>query len=101
MRNLNSLITALALSITTALVGCAASSDEVTDNTDGEASAPGTVDLWQDPSAGWHFHVVSGNKHILMTSEAYSSRTAAINGVLSTLDNGVDPAQYQVLPAAH
>jgi uncharacterized protein YegP (UPF0339 family) len=101
MRNINSLIAALALSFSTALVGCASSGDEIIDNADEETSAPGSVDLWQDTASQWHFHVVSGNKNILLTSEAYANRTAAINGVLSTLNNGVDPAQYQVLPAAH
>ncbi|MDB4958609.1 MAG: hypothetical protein JWO36_6178 [Myxococcales bacterium] len=101
----NSLIAALVFGLVSSfsitLVGCATSADEVTDNADAETSAPGSVDLWQDASSQWHFHVVSGNKRILLASEAYSSRTGAINGLLSTLDNGVDPAQYKVLPAAH
>ena len=68
-------------------------------STASRASA-GTIDLWQSTD-GWHFHVVAGNSTILLTSEAYTSRTGALNGVLSTLNNGVDPASYQVLPAAH
>jgi uncharacterized protein YegP (UPF0339 family) len=101
MRNLNSLIAVLALSFSTALVGCASTGDQITDTSNDEASAPGSLDVWQAADGQWHFHVVSGNKRILFTSEAYTSRTSAITGVLSTLDNGVDPAQYKVVPAAH
>jgi uncharacterized protein len=95
MRNLNSLITALVLSTAT-LVGCASTGDAITDADDGDSTAAGKFDLWQASDAQWHFHLKSGNGRILLTSEAYSSRTGAINGVLSVLDNGVDPAQYVV-----
>ena len=37
-----------------------------------------------------------GNGRTLLTSEGYTSRTGALNGVLSVLDNGVDPAMYQL-----
>ena len=101
MRNINSLITVLALTFATfATTACATSGDEQTgdDYSDAEsnASAPGKVDLWQATDGQWHFHLVSGNGRTLLTSEAYTSRTGAISGVLSVLDNGVDPAQYQV-----
>ncbi|MBV8757580.1 MAG: YegP family protein [Deltaproteobacteria bacterium] len=99
MRRLHSLVTALALATAT-LTGCMSGSDDSTASIDGESSLPGSIDLWQSTD-GWHFHVVAGNKRILLASEAYASRTAALNGVLSTLNNGVDPASYQVAPAAH
>lgn len=97
MRNINSLITVLALSFASiTAVGCATSGDEMGDefaDAESNASAPGKLDLWQ-AGDGWHFHVVSGNGRTLLTSEAYTSRTGALNGVLSVLDNGVDPAMY-------
>jgi len=99
MRNINSLITILALSFATlSTTACATSGDESSEFDDAEsnASAPGKVDMWQSTDGQFHFHVVSGNGRILMTSEAYTSRTGALNGVLSVLDNGVDPAQYQL-----
>lgn len=101
MRNINSLITVLALSFATlSAAGCATSTGDATGDeyadAESNASAPGKLDLWQSTDSQWHFHVVSGNGRTLMTSEAYTSRTAALNGVLSVLDNGVDPAQYQV-----
>ncbi len=69
-------------------------------STDDESSLPGSFDLWQSTD-GWHFHLRAGNKRILLTSEAYSSRTAALGGVLSVMNNGVDPSTYQVLSGAH
>ena len=103
MRNINSLITILALSFAslsaTVLGACATSGDEYGDeyvDAESNASAPGKVDLWQSTDSQWRFHVVSGNGRTLLTSEGYTSRTGALNGILSVLDNGVDPAQYVV-----
>ena len=97
MRNVNSLITALVLSFSTiAAVGCATSgSDEDVSEVDGEAGSAGKFTMWS-AGDGWHFNVKSGNGSILLTSEAYSSRTAAINGMLSVQNNGVDAAMYEV-----
>jgi uncharacterized protein YegP (UPF0339 family) len=100
MRNLNSLITIVALALApTAIVGCA-NSDDVTDNSNADSTAAGKFDLWQSTD-GWHFHLKSGNGAILLTSEAYTERTSAINGALSTMTNGVDTAQYSVHQAAN
>jgi uncharacterized protein YegP (UPF0339 family) len=100
MRRLNYLLAALVLS-TASLAGCAAGgSDDSIVSTDDESTLPGSFDLWQSAD-GWHFHLVAGNKQILLASEAYSSRTAALNGLLSVMNNGVDPAQYKVVAATH
>lgn len=100
MRRLHSLLTALVLSTAT-LAGCAAGgSDDSIVSTDDESTLPGSFDLWQSAD-GWHFHLVAGNKRILLASEAYSTRTGALAGVLSVMNNGVDPSMYEVLPAAH
>ena len=98
MRNVNSLITVLALSFASiSAVGCATSGDEINDefsDAESNASSPGKVDLWKSADGQFRFHVVSGNGRTLLTSEGYTSRTGALNGVLSVLDNGVDPAMY-------
>jgi uncharacterized protein YegP (UPF0339 family) len=100
MRNINSLITILALSFASlSVTACATSGDEYGDefvDAESNASAPGKVDLWQSTDGQWRFHVVSGNGRTLLTSEGYTSRTGALNGILSVLDNGVDPAMYQL-----
>jgi uncharacterized protein YegP (UPF0339 family) len=98
MRKVNSLITALVLSISTiTAVGCATSGDEDDlSDVDGEAASAGKLTFWQASDGQWHFNLKSGNGAILQTSEAYTSRTGAINGALSVLENGVDKAQYEV-----
>jgi uncharacterized protein YegP (UPF0339 family) len=103
MRNTNSLIAALVLSLSTvAAVGCATGTDDdnTTDTAD-ESSAAGKLTFWQASDGQFHFNLKSGNGSVLMTSEAYSTRTASINGALSVLENGVDTAQYQLAPALH
>lgn len=97
MRNINSLIAALVLSFSTvATVGCASVGADEDSEIDGEAASAGKLAFWQATDGQWHFHLKSGNGSILLTSEAYTSRTGAINGALSVLENGVDPAQYSV-----
>jgi uncharacterized protein len=103
MRTFHSLITVALLSLSTvAAVGCATTgADDGYGDESADSSAAGKFDLWQATDGQWHFHLKSGNGAILLTSEAYTNRTGAINGALSVMDNGVDAAQYQVLPAAH
>lgn len=97
MRNINSLIAALVLSLSTvATVGCASVGADEDSEIDGEAASAGKLAFWQATDGQWHFHLKSGNGAILLTSEAYTSRTGAINGALSVLENGVDPTQYAV-----
>lgn len=102
MRNLNSLITVLVLSFSSlAAVGCATSgADEDISEIDGEAAGAGKFNLWQSTDGQWRFHLKSGNGAILLTSEGYTSRTGAINGMLSMQHNGVDPAMYAVKKTA-
>jgi uncharacterized protein len=96
MRIASSLITSIILSFATiSTLGCASSGDEYSE-TDDEAAGAGKLSFWQATDGQWHFNLKSGNGAILLTSEAYSGRTGAINGALSVLDNGVDPAMYEV-----
>lgn len=98
MRNLNSLITVFVLSFSSiAAVGCATSgAEDEYSETEDEAAGAGKFTLWQSTDGQWRFNLKSGNGATLLTSEAYSSRTAAINGVLSMQTNGVDSAMYSV-----
>ncbi len=99
MRIATSLITVLTLSFST-LVGCATTEGDELSETDDEASASGKLSFWAATDGQFHFNLKSGNGAILLTSEAYSGRTGAINGALSVLENGVDPDMYLVKPAA-
>jgi uncharacterized protein len=96
MRKLNSLLSSLVLSLSVfvAAPGCAVSGDEDEyGELDGEAAAPGQIDL-RASTAGWQFDLFAGNKNLLLSSDAYTTRTGAIGGVLSLLKNGVDPNRY-------
>jgi uncharacterized protein len=103
MSKLLSLITVLALTFSTAtLVGCATSGDgeDVAAHED-EAASVGKLAFWQATDGQWHFNLKSGNGRVLLTSEAYTSRTGAIGGALSMLENGVDEAMYKIVPATN
>jgi hypothetical protein len=101
MRNLNSLITVLVLSFSSiAAVGCATSGTDEYSESEDEAAGAGKFTLWQSTDGQWRFNLKSGNGATLLTSEGYSSRTAAINGMLSVQSNGVDPDMYQVRQTA-
>ncbi|CAN5615192.1 hypothetical protein BH11MYX1_BH11MYX1_29980 [soil metagenome] len=100
MRKLNSLITVLVLAFaTTASIGCATTGEDDISDADSNSTAAGKFDLWQSTD-GWHFHLKAGNGAILMASESYTSRTAALNGILAVENNGVDNAQYKVVQGA-
>ncbi|HEY4244605.1 MAG TPA: YegP family protein [Kofleriaceae bacterium] len=96
--------TILAFAAALSLAACAteptASTDGTNQSTD-DSSGTGKFDVWQASDQQWHFHLKSGNGAILLTSEAYADRTGAINGALAMMNDGVDPAQYAVVAAAH
>ena len=94
MRTINSVL--LVLTLSSVAVGCASTNIDNYSDLEGEAAAPGQFDLWQSTDGKFRFHLLAGNKNVLLTSEGYSTRANAISGVLSVLANGVDPAQYQI-----
>jgi uncharacterized protein len=98
MRKINSLISILILSLfATAAIGCATTGDDDEyAELDNEAAAPGQFNIWKSSDNQFRFHLVAGNKNILLTSEGYTTRVNAINGMFSVMNNGVDPNQYEV-----
>jgi uncharacterized protein YegP (UPF0339 family) len=100
MRSFNSILTVLVLSFATlSAAGCAAGGDEFAEDygdADSSATAPGQIDMYKSSDNQWRFRVVAGNGRILMSSEAYVSKQGAENGIASVLENGVDPAMYQL-----
>ncbi|MGE0545993.1 MAG: DUF1508 domain-containing protein [Kofleriaceae bacterium] len=103
MRKLSSLLTSFVLSFAAvSTIGCASTDgDDEYSTTEDEASTAGKFSFWAASDGQWHFNVKSGNGRILLTSEAYTARTGAINGALSVLENGVDPLQYELVEATH
>jgi uncharacterized protein YegP (UPF0339 family) len=88
---------ALALALA-AVPGCV---DATTDSDSNEIAAQPHFDLWQDTTNAYRFHLRAANHEILVTSEAYTSRTDALAGVLSVLDNGGLTSHYELLVATN
>lgn len=65
-----------------------------------EISARARFDLWKDGSA-FVFAFVSAQGETLLDSQDYASRTAALSGLVSVLDNGTQAARYTVVVAAN
>lgn len=93
-------LAALLLASATFAVGCAADTAD-TGETSGDATLAAKFDVWQSQSGQWFFHLKAGNGQVLLTSEAYTTRVGALNGLLATETDGVDPRFYNVVAAAH
>ena len=78
MRIAASLI-ALVLASST-FTACATTGEDDVSEVDGEAASAGKLSFWQATDGQWHFNLKSGNGSILLTSEAYTGRSGAING---------------------
>jgi len=81
------------------VTGCATTGDDQFDDEDGESTIPATMDMWST-NGQWYFHLTAGNGNTLMTSEGYSTRMAALNGIISVLDNGAYAERYSVVKGA-
>jgi uncharacterized protein len=100
MRNLGSLVTVVVLSC--AAVGCATAGEDIEYSVDeAEAGRAGKFTLSQSTDGQFRFRLEAGNGAVLLASEAYATRTSAINGILSVQTNGVDSLRYEVAPATH
>jgi hypothetical protein len=101
MNNVASRVLALAF-LTLAVVACAG--EDIADDDAGSTSAEVGVrprfELWQDGAGQYHFHLLAANSEVLVTSEAYTTRTGALTGLLSVLDNGGLSTRYQVRTSA-
>jgi uncharacterized protein YegP (UPF0339 family) len=89
------------LALALALAAAPACVDATTDSDSGEIAAQPHFDLWQDSTHAYRFHLRATNNEILVTSEAYSSRTDALAGLLSVLDNGGLTSHYELLVATN
>ena len=80
--------------------GCATAEDSL-DLADGsaEVGVRGRFDLYQADGA-YYFDLLSGNGRLLLASQAYTSRTDALGGLLSVLRNGALAERYRVVTDA-
>jgi uncharacterized protein YegP (UPF0339 family) len=96
--------TVLVLALSAALATACASVEDDTahESTDSsEIGARPRVELWTDAGGAYHFHLLASNGQILVTSQSYSARTSALNGMLSVLSNGSLADRYVVKAAAN
>lgn len=87
---------AIAAFLTLAATGCAVDHDtEIELGEDStEVGVRSSFDLFTGSNGQYYFHLNSGNGAIMLTSEGYTNRTGALNGILSVLDNGGIESRY-------
>lgn len=85
--------------LATVLGGCAMERD-LAGSTDAVVGRP-YFQVWENEGGEWYFNLKAANHEIILQSQGYSSRTAALNGFLSTLDNGLIYSRYELRQAAN
>lgn len=94
------LLTVLLLALASiGLSGCALERDTA-GGTDTALTGRPYFEVWQAESGQHYFHFVAANHEIILASQAYSTRTAALNGLLSVLDNGELHSRYDLRVAS-
>jgi uncharacterized protein YegP (UPF0339 family) len=92
----------LALALSTAITGCAMERGDLASGSDSALTGRPYFEVWRSDASGDHyFHLVAANHEIILSSQGYSSRTSALNGMLSVLDNGENPNRYELRLAAN
>ncbi len=78
--------------------GCLSGDEQITPT---ELSVTGRpyFDLFKSDSGRYYFNLKAANHEIILASQSYSSRTGALGGVLSVLDNGGELSSYDVREA--
>jgi uncharacterized protein YegP (UPF0339 family) len=81
-----------------ATAGCAATADEATDIADdsSQVGLRGQFDLFVGSDGQYYFNLEDGTGGLLLSSEGYTTRAGALNGLLSVLDNGGLASRYAV-----
>jgi hypothetical protein len=97
-----------ALTLASAAAACATEEDildseditSIEENSWGDLSSRPSVELWKSTDGQFRFHLLEKTQEVVFTSQGYSSRTSALNGLLSVLENGKLESQYVVNTAA-
>lgn len=85
----------LVLALAAGFTGCALE-DEPLNDTESAISGRPYPQVWQSTSGKYYFRFKAANHQIILSSQDYSTRTAALNGVLSVLDNAADANRFEV-----
>lgn len=96
---------ALALALSASVTACAVETDDPTSAIEAHSwsdlSTRPSFDLWKSTDGQFRFHLAAATGDILATSEGYTTRTNALNGLLSVLAHGGAASSYQVKTAAN
>jgi uncharacterized protein YegP (UPF0339 family) len=57
-------------------------------------------DVFEGHGQDFYFNLHAQNGEIVLQSEGYTTEAAALNGAFSVAENGVDPANYEILASA-
>tara|TARA_R110002096_G_scaffold16898_9_gene57921 strand:+ start:39318 stop:40079 length:762 start_codon:yes stop_codon:yes gene_type:complete len=60
-----------------------------------------SFELFEGRDGQYYFNLTATNKEIVLSSEGYTSRTGALTGILSVLDNAGDEANYELREASN
>jgi uncharacterized protein len=92
----------LASILLVALLGtaCVAEVDTL-DSSDSELGGHPHFDLFKGADGQFYFNLVASNYEVILSSEGYTRRTGAINGVLSVLDNAGFRGNFEVNQASN
>ncbi len=96
-------ILSLLLVLAALVSGCAAEAGEPpVSGGEGGAALSGRpyFEVFDATNGDHYFRLSAENHEIILASQAYDTRTAALNGVLSVLDNGELSARYSIAVAA-
>jgi uncharacterized protein YegP (UPF0339 family) len=93
-----------ALLLSSSLLACATETDDPTEAASAlswsDISSRPSFELWKGDDGQFRFQLLDAHAEVLASSQGYSSRGNALNGLLSVVDNGRSPSQYKVALAA-
>lgn len=98
------LATAFTALLVSSLAACATEAEDPTSAIEAyswsDISTRPSFELWKDDAGQFRFHMMDEEADVLLVSQGYSTRTGALNGLLSVLDNGRNLGQYRLATAA-
>jgi len=102
MKTTPRILSALILSLSLGLLSAACDlseetqGDELVGDTSSAVSGRPFFEVWKASNGRYYFHLVAGNYETILSSQSYTTRTAALGGVLSVLDNAGYPERYDL-----
>ena len=97
---------ALSLSLTVFASACAAPTEAEEDGSASEETSEAFTAvtphfrIWKAESGQFYFRLVAGNEQTVLSSEGYSRKASAENGIASVVANGADEAAFEVRESA-